>query len=68
MMERYKSLETQMIEPIILDKLGEVSDDGWDNEWDDEYYESSFDDLTERYHDFIIEDPTGSWLDSWSKM
>jgi hypothetical protein len=50
-----------MIEPIILDKLGEVSDDEWDNEWDNE---SSFDDFTERYHDYIIKDPTGAWLDS----
>jgi hypothetical protein len=28
-MVRSKSLETQMIEPIILDKLSEVSDDEW---------------------------------------
>jgi hypothetical protein len=41
-MERYKSLNTEMIEPIILNKLGKVSDD----EWDDENYESSFDNFS----------------------
>jgi hypothetical protein len=41
-MERYKSLKTEMIEPIILNKLGKVSDD----EWDDENYESSFDNFS----------------------
>jgi len=40
--EMYKSIQTQMLEPINLDKLGEVFHD----EWDDEYYQSSFDDFS----------------------
>jgi hypothetical protein len=65
MMERYKSVETQMTKPVILDKLGEVSDDDWDD-WDGDY-EESFNDLTKCFDDDIIKDPSGSWLDRWPR-
>jgi hypothetical protein len=68
MMERYKSLETQMREPIILDKLGVLDDDPkfqdlWneDNDWD---VDDDDDNLSFPLYG-MPEDPTGSWLDWW---
>ncbi|XP_059439605.1 uncharacterized protein LOC132172169 [Corylus avellana] len=68
MMERYKSLETQMLEPIILDKLGEVFDDvNYQHLWDDGDFEYWFHDLIDCHANELIDDPTGSWLDRWPK-
>jgi hypothetical protein len=69
MMDRYKSLETQMKEPIILDKLGVLDDDTkfqnlWDKDDDDD--DDVDDDIL--YHlskRFVLGNPTGSWLDRW---
>ena len=64
MMEKYKSLETQMNEPIIFEKLCEVSNDDRDDDWEDEY-EESFQYFASRYDDSILKDTSGSWLDRW---
>ena len=67
MMEKYKSLETQMNEPIIFEKLCEVSDDDRDDDWEDEY-EESFGEFDSCYDDSILKDTSGSWLDGWPRQ
>ncbi|XP_062174923.1 uncharacterized protein LOC133880065 [Alnus glutinosa] len=67
MMERYKSLETQMREPIILDKLGVLHDDPkFQDLWNEEN-ELDVDNDRLFINPFfrMAEDPTGSWLDWW---
>jgi hypothetical protein len=55
MMEKYKSLETQMNEPIIFEKLCEVSDDDRDDDSEDEY-EESFQYFASQYDDSILKE------------
>ena len=63
MMERYKSLGTQILQPIILDELGEeAADVNYQQLWDDEVCDDLFD-----HADDILMDQTGSWLDWWPR-